>query len=123
MMILKEKKNVLPIYGRRDDSGNEGHPSSPLSSSSNGHSDKLQNIQNRTLSPNDFSGCGLADIKSKSIGRLKPDGLLILNHLTLQRFYKSYLENMHILHPFFNKNTLYQMSKGKAKISLMNRLN
>lgn len=112
VMNLEAKKEVLRMYGRGEgqDSWNGGHPSSPSSGSSSGRSDELLEAQSLASSPDGIWGSGLADTKAKNErGGLRAYGSLILDHLTLQCLLKSYLDHVHILHPFLNKNTLHQM--------------
>ena len=112
VMAFEEKKGVLRVYGRGEgqDNGDGGHPSSPSASSTSGRSDEVHEARSPPSSSDNLWGSGLADIKAKSeIGGLKADGTLIIDPATIYRLQKSYLDNIHILHPFLNKNTLNTM--------------
>lgn len=112
VMALEEKKGVLRVYGRGEgqDSGDGGHPSSPSASSTSGRSDEVHEARSPASSSDALWGSGLSDIKARSeIGGLRADGTLIIDPTTLHRLQKSYLDNIHILHPFLNKNTLNTM--------------
>lgn len=112
VMAYEEKKGVLRVYGRGEgqDSGDGGHPSSPTNSSTSGRSDDTPEARSPASSSDGLWGSGFADAKTlHNVGGLKPDGTLIIDPLTLRRLYKSYLDNIHILHPFLNKTTLNQM--------------
>lgn len=112
VMAFEEQKGVLRVYGRGEgqDSGDGGHPSSPSASSTSGRSDELHEARSPAPSSDALWGSGLSDIKAKSeIGGLRADGTLIIDPATLYRLQKSYLDNIHILHPFLNKTTLNTM--------------
>lgn len=112
VMALEEKKGVLRVYGRGEgqDKGDGGHPSSPSASSTSGRSDEVHEARSPASCSDALWGSGLSDIKAKSeIGGLRADGTLIIDPATLLSLQKSYLDNIHILHPFLNKNTLTTM--------------
>ena len=111
VMANEEKKGVLRVYGKGEghDSGDGGHPSSPTNSSTSGRTDDTPEARSPSSSDG-LWGSGFADAKAlNDIGGLKPDGTLIIDPHTLRSLHKSYLDNIHILHPFLNKATLNQM--------------
>lgn len=112
VMRQEEKKGILRVYGRGEgpDRGDGAHPSSPPSSSTSVRSDETPEARSPASSTDGLWGSGFADARFvNDIGGLNRDGTLIIDPLTLRRLLKSYMENIHILHPFLNKASLYQM--------------
>lgn len=112
VMKLEETKGILRVYGRGEglDCGDGAHPSSPTNSSSSGRSDETPEARSPASSADGLWGSGFADARFyNEIGGLNRDGTLIIDPPTLRRLLKSYMENIHILHPFLNKASLNQM--------------
>lgn len=112
VMRGEEKKGILRVYGRGEgpDRGDGAHPSSPSSSSTSVRSDETPEARSPASSTDGLWGSGFADARFvNDIGGLNRDGTLILDPLTLRKLLKSYMENIHIMHPFLNKASLYQM--------------
>lgn len=112
VMKLEEKKGLLRVYGRGEgqDVGDGGHPS-PTVSTASPRSEEASEL--RSPPPvEELWGSGFADTPPmRDIGGLGLDGKLEVGGYTLDRLLKSYLENIHILHPFLEKNTLTKMVK------------
>jgi hypothetical protein len=119
VMEMEEKKGLLRLYGRgqgRDTwDGGTGGPASPATSASSGRSEETARSP-ASLSPPDVWGTALTptiipDPKSYQDhpGGLNPDGTLKLDQKTMQRLLESYLNKLHILHPFLNKSRLLRM--------------
>lgn len=112
VMKLEEKKGVLRVYGRGEgsDAGDGGYPSSPSSSTTSTRSDESAEARSPPSTFDGLWGAGFADTKPMSeIGGLNPDGQLNIEPQTLRRLLTSYLDNIHILHPFLDKNLLTRM--------------
>lgn len=112
VMKLEERKGILRVYGRGEglDCGDGAHPSSPTNSSTSGRSDETPEARSPASSTDGLWGSGFADARLyNEIGGLRLDGTLIIDPPTLRRLLKSYMENVHILHPFLNKTSLHQM--------------
>lgn len=112
VMRLEETKGILRVYGRGEglDSGDGAHPSSPTNSATSGRSDEIPEARSPASSTDGLWGSGFADARFHSdVGGLSRDGTLIIDPPTLRRLLKSYMENIHILHPFLNKQSLHQM--------------
>lgn len=112
VMNLEEKKGVLRIYGRGEgqDASDGGYPSSPLSSTASVRSDETSEARSPSSTFDGLWGAGFADTKPMSeVGGLNPDGQLNIDPQTLRRLLSSYLDNIHILHPFLDKNLLTRM--------------
>lgn len=112
VMTLEETKGILRVYGRGEgiDYGDGAHPSSPSNSSTSVRSDETPEARSPASSTDGLWGSGFADARIHSeIGGLNRDGTLTIDPLTLRRLLKSYMENIHILHPFLNKSLLTQM--------------
>lgn len=112
VMKLEEKKGLLRVYGRGEgqDAGDGGHPS-PTGSTASPRSDEGSEI----LSPppsEGLWGSGFVDPPSaRDVGGLGQDGKLEVDPPTLDKLLRLYLEHIHILHPFLDKNTLTKMVK------------
>lgn len=112
VMTLEESRGLLRLYGIGEghDAGDGGHPSSPANSSNSARSDETPDVRSPASSSDGLWGAEFADARPTSeIGGLKTDGTLIVDTPTLRRLLQSYLDNIHILHPFLNKPTLHQM--------------
>lgn len=112
VMREEEKKGILRVYGRGEggDLGDGAHPSSPTNSATSGRSDETPEARSPASSTDGLWGSGFADTRFiNDIGGLNRDGTLIIDPSTLRRLLKSYMENIHILHPFLNKASLHQM--------------
>ena len=133
VMQFEERKGLLRIYGKGqgrdplDDNivGPMRYPgassqiasSSPATSSPSGKSDDTGRSQTQ-LSPSLWGTGGFAppnppDGKSPSEwdhpGGLNPDGTLKMDAQTMFSLYDSYIDNIHIMHPFLHKNRLRAM--------------
>ena len=120
VMHLEEKKGLLRIYGRGqgNDSLDESQtlPSSPATSSSSGRSDEI--IRYQPPVPPGLWGTGVfappTPPDGKSWGREHPGGLdangsLKMDNQTMHRLHLSYLNNIHIMHPFLDKKMLWRL--------------
>lgn len=112
VMKLEERKGVLRVYGRGEgqDAGDGGHPS-PTGSTASPRSDEGSEV--RSPPPLEgLWGCGFADPPTaRDVGGLGRDGKLEVDGPTLEKLLRLYLEHIHILHPFLDKNTLTKMVK------------
>lgn len=112
VMKLEERKGVLRVYGRGEgqDAGDGGHPS-PTGSTASPRSDEGSEVRSPPP-PDGLWGSGFADPPTaREVGGLGRDGKLEVDGQTLDKLLKLYLENIHILHPFLDKNTLTKMVK------------
>lgn len=115
VMKLEEKKGLLRVYGRGDgsDSGDGSYPT-PTESITSSWSDEGSEV--RSPPPSDgLWGSGLADAPIfGEVGGFGRDGKLEIGCQTLDKLLNLYLENIHILHPFLDKNMLTKMVKRFA---------
>lgn len=112
VMKYEERKGVLRVYGRGEgqDTGDGGHPS-PAASTASPRSEEGSEVRSPPPSEG-LWGSGFADAATaREVGGLGRDGRLVVDGHTLDRLLKLYLENIHILHPFLDKNTLTKMVK------------
>ena len=112
VMKLEERKGVLRVYGRGEgqDAGDGGHPS-PTGSTASPRSDEGSEVRSPPPSEG-LWGFGFADVPTaRNVGGLGRDGKLELDGQTLDKLLRLYLENIHILHPFLDKNTLTKLVK------------
>ena len=121
-MDFEINKGVMRIYGRGRqlrDSG-IGSPmsaaaASPTSSNISGTGDETSTASSPASSPSEsLWGTGFvttaAETRSTSdVGGLGPDGSLKLEAKTITRLLQSYLDNLHILHPFLDQRELTRM--------------
>jgi len=118
VMETEERKGLLRLYGRgqgRDTyDGGPGGPASPAASTSSGRSDET--ARSPASSPPDIWGTALYPSTVPDItrnqdhpGGLNADGSLKLESTTMERLLYSYLNKLHILHPFLNKSRLTRM--------------
>ncbi|MCJ1355148.1 MAG: hypothetical protein MMC33_005139 [Icmadophila ericetorum] len=127
VMELEEKKGTLRIYGRGcgkdtlDDI--QTGPSSPATSSLSGRSDDMS--KSPALTPQVLWGTGgfappnMSDNKwwgrsGDHPGGLDADGSLKMDSATMFHLFDSYMLNIHILHPFLDKNRLQRMFERVA---------
>ncbi|KAI9812570.1 MAG: hypothetical protein M1827_004559 [Pycnora praestabilis] len=117
VMQGEEERGLLRVYGRgegRDPADASQHrPASP-SVSSEGDDQSFSNAGSpqEGLWGNGFNTLGVAEPQRylhDPTGGLNTDGTLRLDHSTLHRLLKSYLANIHILHPFLDKNAITAM--------------
>lgn len=128
VMELEEKKGILRIFGRGygkdtlDDS--QTGPSSPATSSLSSRSDDIS--RSPALTPQVLWGTGgfappmMSETKwwnrgSDHPGGLDADGSLKMDPATMIRLLDSYMQNIHILHPFLDKNRLQRMFEKVAQ--------
>jgi len=122
VMDHETNKGVLRIYGkgrqmREIGGGSQSSTSaaSPANSSASLPSDEPSTTSSPGASPPEtLWGTGLGptviDAKvSDGIGGLNPDNTLTLDHKTMRRLLKSYLDNIHILHPFLEERELTRL--------------
>ena len=116
VMELEEERGIIRLYGRGEgaDSGDYGSDWT----SDGGSSDPDGGA------PCPFShgvwGIGYAIPGSaqrrrrpyESIGGLNPDGSLNLAPVTLKLLLQSYLDNIHMMHPFLDQGSLHRMVEG-----------
>lgn len=129
VMETEEKKGLLRLYGRgqgRDMyDGGPGGPASPAASTSSGRSDDA--ARSPASSPPDIWGTALYPStvpdpmrNQDHPGGLNPDGSLKLDQMTMDRLLHSYLNKLHILHPFLNKarlNRMFRRVSDQARLS------
>ena len=119
VMEMEERKGLLRVYGRgqgRDtlDGGQPG-PASPAMSSTSGKSDDTS--RSPASPPQSLWGSGFGPPShpdAKRLGHDHPgglniDGTLKVDRLTMMRLLDSYLNNIHIMHPFLDKGRLVRM--------------
>lgn len=119
VMEHEELKGVLRVYGRGEgkdylDGGQPG-VASPATSSTSGRSEETAEARSPASPPEGLWGTDLGSSNTvepritSSIGGLTPENHLKLDPKTLRRLLQSYLENIHILHPFLDKGRLTRM--------------
>ena len=118
VMDFETNKGILRLYGKGrqtrdigDGSSSSGSAASPADSSSSGPSDESSANSSPAASPEYLWGTGLlpatAEPRSTNdTGGLNPDSTLKLDPKTMTRLLKSYLDHMHILHPFLEEQKL-----------------
>ena len=110
-----EDRGVLRLYGRGEgidehDGTQPGGPASPARSE-----ESLES--NAPTPPEGIWGQGFAGhphgdpgrSQPYSAGGLKPDGSLDLDQKTINELYESYMMNMHIMHPFLDKQRVRKL--------------
>ena len=115
VMDYETNKGVLRVYGKgrqmRDmwegSQSSEGAPS-PARSSSSGPNDEASTTSSPAASPENLWGTGFVPSATEArpvsdVGGLNPDNTLKLDPKTMTRLLKSYLDNLHILHPFLDE--------------------
>jgi len=125
VMELEETRGLLRVYGRGEgaDLGDGGQPgpSSPAPSATSVKSD--EHAFSPSTPPEGLWGTGFGSPSSgdtkrtvhEGIGGLNPEGTLRIDPQTCVGLLKSYMDNLHILHPFFDKNRLTRMVDRFAK--------
>ena len=119
VMEHEDMKGILRVYGRGEgkdylDGGQPG-AASPATSSTSGRSEETAEARSPASPPEGLWGTDLDAANNvepritSSIGGLTPDNHLRLDPKTLRRLLHSYLDNMHILHPFLDKGRLTRM--------------
>lgn len=125
VMELEETRGLLRVYGRGEgaDLGDGGQPG-PASPAPSATSVKSEDQAfSPSTPPEGLWGTGFGspisgDTKRavhEGIGGLNPDGTLKIDPQTCVGLLKSYMENLHILHPFLDKNRLTRMVDRFAK--------
>lgn len=116
VMDRESNRGLLRLYGcgegRDDNDGGQGAPS-PAGSSASSRMDDVSSMS----SPDEVWGSGQIPPPSPSLrptgfdhpGGVSPRGGLNLDATVLDRCHKSYMENMHILHPFLHSKVLREM--------------
>ena len=119
VMDFEINKGVMRIYGRGRqlrDSG-IGSPlsaaaASPTSSTVSGAGDETSTASSPASSPSEslwgtgFVGIAADTRPTSDVGGLGPDGSLKLEAKTVTRLLQSYIDNIHILHPFLDQREL-----------------
>ncbi|KAI9805323.1 MAG: hypothetical protein M1833_005776 [Piccolia ochrophora] len=107
VMQTEERRGLLRLYGRGEglDLGDGGWngPSSDSGSSDNEeltHSPPLEGLWGHGLPVR----AGV-----ETVGGITADGFLKLDMTTLERLLKSYMDNIHIMHPFLDNNRITYM--------------
>ncbi|KAL2383271.1 hypothetical protein RJZ90_002730 [Blastomyces dermatitidis] len=112
VMQLEENRGPLRLYGIGE--GDDTFAESPVTS----HTTLEQDPTIASLASANVWGSGFGfpsgfDTNRFSMqphpGGLTPYGTLNLEADTIQRYYQSYLDNMHALHPFLDASALHQM--------------
>ena len=119
VMDYETNKGVLRIYGRGrqmrevgDSSQSSGGAPSPAQSSSSGPHDEASSTGSPAASPESIWGQGFMPTVIENrppaceVGGLNPDNTLKLDPKTMNRLYRSYLDNLHIFHPFMEERCL-----------------
>lgn len=120
VMNYELKKGPLRLYGRGQgqdlEDGNRmgaGAPS-PASSSASGPGDDNSESRSPVSSPESLWGCGfnpqVGESRTESVaGGLTSDNTLKLDPKTLSNYLESYLQNIHIMHPFLDEQVVTRM--------------
>jgi hypothetical protein len=118
VLDLESRRGLLRLYGCGEgedmNDGREG-PASPASQSSS--SEGRHDEENSIPSPNGVWGSGQLPARSGSSGLsgrehpggIGPNGGLILDALVIDLYFKEYMANIHILHPFLEAKVLRDM--------------
>ncbi|KAK5119423.1 hypothetical protein LTR85_007523 [Meristemomyces frigidus] len=113
-----EDRGILRLYTRGEgidehDGTQPGGPASPAQSEDSGGDSNI----NAPTPPEGLWGVGLPQTPSSDIrrsepyswGGLKPDNSLDLDINTINTLYESYIKNIHIMHPFLDKQRLRRL--------------
>ena len=118
VMDFETNRGVLRIYGKgrqtrdvADSSQSSGGAPSPAQSSASGPNDEASTTSSPAASPESLWGTGLIPTATEArpvsdVGGLNNDNTLKLDPKTMSRLLKSYLDNLHILHPFLEERCL-----------------
>lgn len=121
VMDFEINKGVMRIYGKGRqlrDAGTKSplgtNAASPTPSNVSGPGDETSTASSPASSPSESlwgtSFMPTAETRPTSdVGGLNPDNTLKLEARTISRFLQSYLDNMHILHPFLDQRELTRM--------------
>ena len=121
VMDYETNKGVLRIYGKgrqmreqSEGSQTSGSAASPANSSASGPSDEMSATSSPGASPDTLWGTGFIPMVSENrpvsdVGGLNSDNTLKLDPKTMARLLDSYLDNLHILHPFLEQRALTAM--------------
>ena len=119
VMQLEERKGLLRLFGSgqgidRWDGVGSGDPGSPASSTSSdglkgGSSISFPNSYGIDLGFPNMPDGKFFNNQADHPGGLNKDGTLKLDRATMLRLEQSYLDNMHICHPFLDKTRLRSM--------------
>ena len=110
----EERKGLLRPYGKgqgvdRWDGAGSGGPGSPASSISSSPSTSSSDIYGVDLGLPNMSDGRFFNNQIDHPGGLNKDGTLKLDRSTMSRLERSYLDKMHIMHPFLDKTRLRKM--------------
>ena len=119
VMDYETNKGVLRIYGKgrqmRSEVPETSQPSggvpSPAHSATSGGNDDASTTSSPASSPENLWGTGFIPTVTEArpvsdVGGLNHDNTLKLDPKTMSRLLKSYLDNLHILHPFLEERCL-----------------
>ena len=121
VMDYETNKGVLRIYGKGrqmreigEGSQSSGSAHSPANSAASGHNDEASTASSPAASPEGLWGTGFIPTVTEArlasdVGGLNPDNTLKLDPKTISRLVKSYLDNVHILHPFLEERSLTRL--------------
>ncbi|KAI9794155.1 MAG: hypothetical protein M1835_006745 [Candelina submexicana] len=118
VMDCEENRGLLRLYGKGeghdvDDGGQPGSSNSPSNSSEGGDTPGSQaSSPSESLWGTGFGTPNSADFKragNDNVGGLNSDGSLKLDPPTSRRLLAAYLNNIHILHPFLDKQRITDM--------------
>lgn len=118
VMDYETNKGVLRLYGKGrqmreigEGSQSSGSADSPAHSAASGPNDEASTSSSPAASPESLWGTGFAPSGTEGrlvsdVGGLNHDHTLKLDPRTMNRLLKSYLDNLHILHPFLEERAL-----------------
>lgn len=118
VMDFERNKGVLRVYGRGRQKRESGdlspksvHTDSPANSHVSGPSDDTVTTSSPVSSPENLWGTGFVPTAGESratsdVGGLGPDNTLKLDPKTITRLIRSYIDNIHIMHPFLDERAL-----------------
>lgn len=125
VMELEETRGLLRVYGRGEgaDLGDGGQPGPPSPATSATSVKSEDQAFSPTTPPEGLWGTGFGSPSSgdmkrtvhKTVGGLNSDGTLKVDSQTCMGLLKSYMDNIHILHPFLDKYRLARMVDRFAK--------
>lgn len=112
VMRLEEERGLIRVYGRGEgDDRSDCPPSSSASSASSASPSREDDYSQQGASPGTTWGTGLPASSTPNRPRDCVGGLDEYGHLntdpdTVRRHHRSYLQHIHILHPFLDENAL-----------------